>query len=295
MEHIERAGIHSGDSISVYPAQSLSEKTKETIGEYTRRLAKSLHVIGLINIQFIVCGEDVYVIEVNPRSSRTVPYISKVTGIPIVPLATQVIMGKKIRELGYEPGLQKEADYVAVKMPVFSFEKIRGADIGLGPEMKSTGECLGIAKTFNEALYKAFLGAGINLPKYKNMIISARDEDKEEIVGIAKRFEALGYRIFATKGTAEALKAGGVKANMVKKVEQESPNILDLILGHRIDLVIDTPRQGAEHSKDGFVIRRNAIETGVNVLTAIDTAKALVTSLENTDIRKLTLIDIAQI
>ena len=295
MEHIERAGIHSGDSISVYPAQSLSEKTKETIGEYTRRLAKSLHVIGLINIQFIVCGEDVYVIEVNPRSSRTVPYISKVTGIPIVPLAAQVIMGKKIRELGYEPGLQKEADYVAVKMPVFSFEKIRGADIGLGPEMKSTGECLGIAKTFNEALYKAFLGAGINLPKYKNMIISARDEDKEEIVGIAKRFEALGYRIFATKGTAEALKAGGVKANMVKKVEQESPNILDLILGHRIDLVIDTPRQGAEHSKDGFVIRRNAIETGVNVLTAIDTAKALVTSLENTDIRKLTLIDIAQI
>ena len=179
MEHIERAGIHSGDSISVYPAQSLTEGAKAKIAEYTRRLAKSLHVIGMINIQFIVCGEeDVYVIEVNPRSSRTVPYISKVTGIPIVPLATQVIIGKKIKELGYTPGLQPEADYVAVKMPVFSFEKIRGADISLGPEMKSTGECLGIAKTFDEALYKAFLGAGIKLPKFKNMIMTVRDEDQ---------------------------------------------------------------------------------------------------------------------
>ena len=276
MEHIERAGIHSGDSISVYPAQSISEVTKRKIEEYTKRLAKALHVIGMINIQFIVCGEDVYVIEVNPRSSRTVPYISKVTGIPIVPLAT-------------------EADYIAIKMPVFSFEKIRGADISLGPEMKSTGECLGIATTFNEALYKAFLGAGINLPKYKNMIMTVRDEDKREAVEIGRRFDALGYRIFATRGTADALKEGGVKAIPVNKIEQESPNLMDLILGHEIDLVIDTPPQGADHARDGFVIRRNAIETGVNVLTAMDTARALVTSLENTDIRQLTLIDIAKV
>ena len=295
MEHIERAGIHSGDSISVYPAQSLNEKVKATIEDYTRKLAQSLHVVGLINIQFIVCGEEVYVIEVNPRSSRTVPYISKVTGIPIVPLATKVILGAKIRELGYEPGLQKEADYIAVKMPVFSFEKIRGADISLGPEMKSTGECLGIAKTFNEALYKAFLGAGINLPKHKNMIMTVKDADKQEAVEIGRRFEAIGYKIFATRGTAAALREGGVHAIRINKIEQESPNLMDLILGHEIDLVIDTPSQGVEHSRDGFLIRRNAIETGVNVLTAMDTAKALISSLENTDIKKLTLIDIATI
>ena len=295
MEHIERAGIHSGDSISVYPAKSITEKTKKTIEEYTKRLAQSLHVIGLINIQFIVCGEDVYVIEVNPRSSRTVPYISKVTGIPIVPLASKVIMGHKIKDLGYTPGLQPEADYFAVKMPVFSFEKICDADISLGPEMKSTGECLGIAKTFDEALYKAFLGAGIKLPKFKNMIMTVKDEDKEEAVEIGRRFAEIGYKIFATAGTAETLKNAGVKAIAVNKIEQESPNLMDLILGHKIDLVIDTPPQGVEHSKDGFVIRRSAIETGVNVLTAIDTAKALITSLENTDIKKLTLIDIAKL
>ena len=295
MEHIERAGVHSGDSISVYPAQSISQHAKDTIVEYTKRLARSLHVIGMINIQFIVCGEDVYVIEVNPRSSRTVPYISKVTGIPIVPLATKVILGHTIRELGYEPGLQREADYIAIKMPVFSFEKIRGADIALGPEMKSTGECLGIAKTFNEALYKAFLGAGINLPKYKNMIITVKDEDKEDIIPIAQRFQALGYKIYATRNTAKTLNENGVNAIRTNKIEQPSPNLMDLILGHKIDLVIDTPSQGVEHSKDGFVIRRNAIETGVNVLTSLDTATALVTSLENTDVKKLTLIDIATI
>ena len=294
MEHIERTGVHSGDSISVYPAQSISEKNKETIVDYTRRLAKALHVKGMINIQFIVDGDRVYIIEVNPRSSRTVPYISKVTGIPIVPLATQIICGHTIREMGYEPGLQPEADYIAIKMPVFSFEKIRGADVSLGPEMKSTGECLGIAKTFNEALYKAFQGAGIRLPKYKNMIITVRDSDKEEIIPIAKRFEALGYRIFATRGTAKALKARGIKALQVRKLEQESPNILDLVLGHEVDLIIDTPPQGAEHSRDGFVIRRNAVETGVNVLTSLDTAAALATSMENRA-AKLTLINIAEI
>ena len=295
MEHIERAGIHSGDSISVYPAQTISKTAKAIIEEYTKRLAKALHVIGMINIQFIVCGEEVYVIEVNPRSSRTVPYISKVTGIPIVPLAAKAIMGYKLKDMGYTPGLQPEAKYFAIKMPVFSFEKIRGADISLGPEMKSTGECLGIAESFNEALYKAFLGAGINLPKHKNMIMTVRDEDKEEAVEIGKRFEALGYRIYATRNTAKTLQEAGVKAIRTNKLEQPSPNLMDLILGHKIDLVIDTPSQGVEHAKDGFLIRRNAIETGVNVMTAMDTAKALVTSLENTDLNKLTLIDIAQI
>ncbi len=295
MEHIERAGIHSGDSISVYPAQSLDDAVKATIVEYTKRLARSLHVIGMINIQFVVCRQEVYVIEVNPRSSRTVPYISKVTGIPIVPLAAKVILGHKLKELGYSTGLAPEADYIAVKMPVFSFEKIRGADISLGPEMKSTGECLGIAKTFNEALYKAFLGAGIRLPKYKNMIMTVKDADKEEAVEIGRRFEALGYKIYATGSTAKALNAGGVHAVRINKVEQESPNLLDLILGHEIDLVIDTPSQGVDHSRDGFLIRRNAIETGVNVLTAMDTARALVTSLENTDSKKLTLLDIAAV
>ena len=295
MEHIERAGIHSGDSISVYPAQSLGENVKAKIEDYTKKLAQSLHVIGLINIQFIVCQEEVYVIEVNPRSSRTVPYISKVTGIPIVPLATKVILGAKIKDLGYKAGLQPEADYIAIKMPVFSFEKIRGADISLGPEMKSTGECLGIAKTFDEALYKAFLGAGINLPKYKNMIMTVKDADKEDAVEIGRRFEAIGYKIYATRSTAKKLNENGVHAIRINKIEQESPNLMDLILGHEIDLVIDTPSPGVERAKDGFLIRRNAIETGVNVLTSLDTAEALITSLENTDIEKLTLIDIATV
>ena len=294
MEHIERAGVHSGDSISVYPAQTISEGVKATIAEYTRKLAKSLHVIGLINIQFIVVDEDVYVIEVNPRSSRTVPYISKVTGIPIVDLATEVIIGKKIRDLGYEPGLQPEAGYVAIKMPVFSFEKIRGAEISLGPEMKSTGECLGIAKTFNEALYKAFLGAGIDLPRHKQMIITVKDADKGEAIDIARRFEKLGYIIYATRSTAAALKEAGIKARQVNKIYQESPTVMDLILGHRIDLVIDTPTQGRDKSRDGFLIRRTAIETGVNCLTSLDTARALVGSLE-TKSNELSLIDIAKL
>ena len=294
MEHIERTGIHSGDSISVYPAQSITEGNKRTIVDYTEKLARALHVKGMINIQFIVDGEDVYIIEVNPRSSRTVPYISKVTGIPIVPLATRIICGHTIKGLGYTPGLQKEADYFAIKMPVFSFEKIRGADVSLGPEMKSTGECLGIAKTFNEALYKAFQGAGIKLPRYKNMIITVRDSDKEEMVDIARRFKAQGYRIFCTNGTARHLYKNGVVTIPIRKIEQESPNVLDLILGHEIDLVIDIPAQGAERSHDGFIIRRNAIETGVTVLTAIDTARALVTSMENRS-QELTLIDIAKI
>ena len=294
MEHVERTGVHSGDSISVYPAPTIGKLIKDKIADYTKRLATALHVKGLINIQFIAIDEDVYVIEVNPRSSRTVPYISKVTGIPIVDLATEVILGKTIKELGYKPGLQPEAEYYAIKMPVFSFEKIRGAEISLGPEMKSTGECLGIAKTFHEALYKAFLGAGVNLPKYKNMIITVKDADKGEAIQIARRFEKLGYTIYATRSTAAALNEAGVKARKVNKITQESPTVMDLILGHRIDLVIDTPTQGRDKSRDGFLIRRTAIETGVNCLTSLDTARALATSLENAS-NQLTLIDVASL
>ena len=294
MEHIERTGIHSGDSISVYPAPTIDMAVKEKIAEYTRRLAQALHVKGLINIQFIAIGEDVYVIEVNPRSSRTVPYISKVTGISIVDLATEVILGKTIKELGYEPGLQKEAEYFAIKMPVFSFEKIRGAEISLGPEMKSTGECLGIARTFHEALFKAFLGAGVELPKHKQMIITVKDADKPEAVDVARRFEKLGYIIYATRSTAAALKDAGVKVRKINKISQESPTVMDLLLGHKIDLVIDTPTQGRDKSRDGFLIRRTAIETGVYCITAMDTANALATSLEHTA-DKLSLVDIASL
>lgn len=296
MEHIERTGVHSGDSISVYPAPTISQKVKDTIVDYTGRLAKALHVVGLINIQFIAMDEEVYVIEVNPRSSRTVPYISKVTGIPIVDLATKVIIGNTLKGMGYPTGLAPEADYIAIKMPVFSFEKLRGAEISLGPEMKSTGECLGIGKSFDEALYKAFLGAGVQLPKYKQMIMTVKDADKPEAVGVAKRFEKLGYKIYATRSTAKYLQEHGVDALRINKISQESPNVMDLILGHKIDLVIDTPTQGRDKTRDGFLIRRNAIETGVYCITAMDTANALARSLEHANENKeLNLVDIATV
>ena len=296
MEHIERTGVHSGDSISVYPAPTISQKVKDTIVDYTGRLAKALHVIGLINIQFIAMDEEVYVIEVNPRSSRTVPYISKVTGIPIVDLATQVIIGNTLKGMGYPTGLAPEADYIAIKMPVFSFEKLRGAEISLGPEMKSTGECLGIGRTFDEALYKAFLGAGVQLPKYKQMIMTVKDADKPEAVDVAKRFVNLGYKIYATRSTAKYLQEHGVDALRINKISQESPNVMDLILGHKIDLVIDTPTQGRDKTRDGFLIRRNAIETGVYCITAMDTANALARSLEHaSENSELNLIDIAKV
>ena len=295
MEHIERTGIHSGDSISVYPAPTIGDEVKKKIEDATIKLAKELHVIGLINIQFIDMDGEVYVIEVNPRSSRTVPYISKVTGIPIVDLAAKVMCGHTLREMGYKPGLAPEADYVAIKMPVFSFEKLRGAEISLGPEMKSTGECLGIAPTFNEALYKAFAGAGVDLPKYKQMIMTVNDKDKPEAVGVAKRFKALGYKIYATRSTAKYLNEHGVEALWVNKINQESPNVMDLILGHKIDLVIDTPTEGhGDKTRDGFLIRRNAIETGVYCITAMDTANALAHALES-EPDKVTPVDIAQI
>ena len=295
MEHIERTGVHSGDSISVYPAHTISEKAKETLVEHTKRLAQALHVVGMINIQFIDMDDNIYVIEVNPRSSRTVPYISKVTGIPIVDLAARIIMGETIKGMGYTPGLAPTADYIAIKMPVFSFEKLRGAEISLGPEMKSTGECLGIDKTFNGALYKAFEGAGVELPKYKQMIMTVKDADKPEAVGVAKRFEKLGYKIYATRSTAKYLQEHGVNALRVNKISQESPNVMDLILGHKIDLVIDTPTQGnGDKTRDGFLIRRNAIETGVYCITAMDTANALAHALETASDKK-TPVDIATV
>ncbi len=295
MEHIERAGIHSGDSISVYPAQNLSPEIIEKLVDYTGKLARGLHVKGLLNIQFIVYENDVYVIEVNPRSSRTVPYISKVTGIPIVDIATEVICGKTLRELGYTPGLAPNADYIAIKQPVFSFEKLRGAETSLGPEMKYTGEVIGIAKTFNEALYKSFLGAGINLPRTKKMICTVKDADKQELVPIAKRFKALGYTIYATRSTADVLIENGVDAIKIKKLDAGSPNALDLIMAGEVDLVIDTPTIGRDKSRDGFLIRRNAIETGVTCLTSLDTAAALLTSMEHADLSHLTVVDVATI
>jgi len=294
MEHVERAGVHSGDSISIYPAQTLTEKIQNVITDYTGKLARSLNVIGLINIQFIVYNGDVYVIEVNPRSSRTVPYISKVTGIPVVDLASRVILGARIKDMGYGTGLVEKSDYLAIKMPVFSFEKLRGAEISLGPEMKSTGECLGISQKFNEALYKAFLGAGIDLPKYKKMILTVKDADKLEAVDIARRFKKLGYDIFATRSTARVLNENGVLAIPINRINEEAPTLMDLLLEHQIDLVIDTPTYG-DKMKDGFLIRRTAIETGVTCLTSLDTAAALLTSLENQDTERLSVVDITSI
>ncbi len=294
MEHVERAGIHSGDSISVYPSQNVSRRVKVDIVNYTKKLANSLHVIGLINIQFIIHNEKVYVIEVNPRSSRTVPYISKVTSLPVVDIATKVILGNKIKELGYTPGLWPESEYITVKMPVFSFEKLRGAEISLGPEMKSTGECLGVAATFHEALYKGFVGAGINLPKYRKVIMTVKKSDQEEAAGIGKRLLALGYEIYATEGTAQVLKEHGVRAAVINKIGQGSPDILDLILSHKIDMVINTPTHGRDKTRDGFLIRRTSIEAGVTCFTSLDTARALLTSMES-DNSEITLVNIAQL
>lgn len=295
MEHIERAGIHSGDSVSVYPTQSIEPKHCDTIVEYTRRLSKALHVKGLVNIQFILYQDEIYVIEVNPRSSRTVPYISKITGVPIVHLATAVIFGKKIPELGYEYGLVKPKHHVAVKMPVFSFEKLYGAEPSLGPEMKSTGEVLGIANTFPEALLKAFIGAGYYLPRSKRIIITVNDNDKQDTVSIAERFVKLGYEINATQGTYDYLTKKGVPALKINKIEEQSPTILDFILSGECDLVVNTPTHSGSHNRDGFIIRRNAVETGTPCITSLDTANALLTALEHSDRHDLSIIDIATI
>ena len=296
MEHVERAGVHSGDSISVYPTLHVEEKHKATIEKYTYDLAKALGVIGLINIQFIIYNDEVYVIEVNPRSSRTIPYISKVTGVPIIDLATKVMMGEKLKDLGYGTGIYKEAEYYAVKLPVFSFEKLTDVDTGLGPEMKSTGEVLGIAETFPQAMLKAFKGANMRAPKSGGrVIITVKDEDKKEIVGIAKGFADMGIEILATEGTYHALAEAGVPCTKVARVSEAHPNISDMIASGTIDLVINTPTKGRKHDTDGFKIRRATVEHGVGCVTAIDTARAMLTVREQGKSSELRPIDITTI
>ncbi|MBO6047301.1 MAG: carbamoyl-phosphate synthase large subunit [Erysipelotrichaceae bacterium] len=278
MEHVERAGVHSGDSISVYPPQKIKQTIKSQIVDYTDRLAKALHVVGLINIQFIVYDDQVYVIEVNPRSSRTIPYISKVTGVPLVKVATKVIMGESITDQGYHYGILPEKETIAIKMPVFSFEKITGADISLGPEMKSTGEVLGISRDFNTALYKAFEGTGLPISQKENIIVTIRDSAKEEFLPIARKYYEYGYHLYATKGTCDYLKANGIKSHQVNRMNESSPTLIDLMLSNTIDLVIDMPSRD-NNFKDGFTIRRFAVEAGIPIYTSLDTANALINCL----------------
>ena len=294
MEHVERAGVHSGDSISVYPPQKIKQEIKDVIVDYTKRLAKALHVVGLINIQFIVYEDQVYVIEVNPRSSRTIPYISKVTDIPIVAIATKAIMGHTIEEQGYSYGIVPEKETIAVKMPVFSFEKIKGAEISLGPEMKSTGEVLGISKNLDEAIYKAFMGTGIQLPKRKNIICTIKDSSKEEFLPIAKQYYMFGYDLYATEGTYKFLKEHDVPVHFVNRICEKTNTIFDLMFTDTVDLVIDIPTRN-DNLKDGFLIRRFAVEAGIPIYTSLDTAKALIDSLEKRKQGVPSLIDITKL
>ena len=297
MEHIERAGIHSGDSISVYPAQRLTEENKKTIVEYTGRLARELHVIGLMNIQYVVHNGEVYVIEVNPRSSRTVPYISKVTNVPMVDLATKIMLGATLKGMGYETGVHPVGDYVAVKVPVFSFEKLHSVDTMLGPEMKSTGEVLGIAKSFDEALYKGLIAAGYQIKHEGGVLISVRDKDKEEIFSIAKKLEKMGFKLYGTKGTAAYLNNYGLHVEPVNKISEPGKNnILDLLESGKVDYVISTSTKGRQPAREGVRIRRKAVERSIACLTAIDTAKVLVDCISmNNSIQDVELVDITQI
>lgn len=295
MEHIDRAGIHSGDSISVYPAVTLSEKVQNTIVDYTRRLASALEVIGMMNIQFIVLNETVYIIEVNPRSSRTVPYISKVTGIPAISLATRAMLGERIKDMGYGIGLYKHSGYYAIKLPIFSFEKIIGADTSLGPEMKSTGEVLGLATDYNEALLKAFDGGGISLPKEGKVIVTVCDKDKDEICKIFNNLENCKFDIYATPGTKEALEKSGIKSKLVNNITGESPNILDMLNDGDVSLIINTPTHGRLNNRDGFKLRRISVEAGTSCLTSIDAAKALMESTNIVPDDTIRVTDIATI
>ena len=295
MQHLERSGVHSGDSISVYPPQTMSQQAKDTIVDYSRRLARALHVIGMINIQFIVAEDRVYVIEVNPRSSRTVPYISKVTNIPVIDVATKALLGYRLPDLGYTQVLYPEGEYVAVKMPVFSFEKLHDVDISLGPEMKSTGEVLGISKSFPHALLKAFVAAGTRVQRGGKMIATIRDDDKEEALPILREFAQKHYEIYATKGTCRYLQEHGVEAKPVRTISESSPNITDLLRSGEVNLVLNTPSKGSDHMRDGFQIRRCAVEASVPCLTSLDTAKALLLSMEYTDHYEDTIVDITEI
>lgn len=296
MEHVERAGVHSGDSISIYPAQNLSPRIKETIIEYTRFLATELQVIGLVNIQYVVYNNEVYVIEVNPRSSRTVPYISKVTGIPMVDLATKIMLGATLKELGYESGLYPEGDYVAVKVPVFSFEKLQDVDTMLDPEMKSTGECLGIARTFEDALLKGLVAAGYDLKKEGGVLISVRDTDKQEIIAIADKFSRMGFELYGTSGTASMLNRNMIATNLVKKISDGEPNVITLLESGKIHYVISTSAKGRLPARDSVKMRRKSIERSICSLTAIDTARALANVLESgRSIDDVELVDITKI
>ncbi len=295
MEHLERAGVHSGDSISVYPTQTIPARVKRQIVDYTEKLAKALHVIGLVNIQYVLYNNQLYVIEVNPRSSRTVPYISKVTGIPMVNLATKIMTGKKLSDFKFGTGLYPEADYVAVKVPVFSFEKLHDVDISLGPEMKSTGEVLGIAKTFPEALYKGITASGIKLPKKSGgILMTVRDTDKPELLQIAEAFEKYGFELYATGKTANMLNMHGVATNAVKKIDEGAPNILDLIQSGKISLVINTATKGRKPERDGFKIRRKSVELSIPCLTSLDTVKAVIECLKlGKEIKDLDVVNLS--
>lgn len=296
MEHIERAGVHSGDSISVYPALTLTKRIRETIVEYTRRLAMALNVIGLVNIQYVVYNNEVYVIEVNPRSSRTVPYISKVTGVPMVDIATKIMLGESLKEQGYQSGLHKEGDFIAVKVPVFSFEKLHDVDTALGPEMKSTGECLGIARTFEDALFKGLVAAGYNMKKDGGVLITVRDTDKQEIIYVADKFEQLGFDIYATSGTASTLNRNMVAANVVRKASEEKPNVMTLLDSGKINYVISTSAKGRIPAYDSVKIRRKTVERSICCLTAIDTANAVADILAmGKNIDDMEMIDITKI
>ncbi len=295
MEHIERAGIHSGDSISVYPPVNIEQKHIDEITEYTRRLSKALNVIGLVNIQFVIFNDKVYVIEVNPRSSRTIPYISKVTGVPVISLAVRSILGEKLKDMGYGTGLYRTANYYAVKMPVFSFQKLTDVDTGLGPEMKSTGEVLGIDEKYPQALLKAFLGAGFRLPKSgEKVILSVRSTDYNEITAVARGFEEMGCRLYATEGTCKAIRSAGIECVQVARAHESSPNIMDMIAADEVALVINTPTHGKNHERSGFRIRRACAERNIGCITAIDTAKALLRVEQQGVKRELVALDVAR-
>ena len=296
MEHVERSGIHSGDSIAVYPPIHVDEVHKEIILKHTRNLAKHLGVIGLINVQFIIYNDTVYIIEANPRSSRTIPYISKVTNVPIIDLATKVMLGAKLKDLGYGTGLYPEAEYFACKMPVFSFEKLTDVDINLGPEMKSTGECLGIAESYPQALLKAFKGANMKVPKRGGrVIITVKDEDKGEAVSVARELNELGIELFATKGTYDYLKKAGVEVKKVNRLGEAHPNLEDMIQSGTVDMIVNTPRRRHREGGDGIKIRRMAVEHSILCITAIDTAHAILTAREQGRSVDLTPIDITEI
>ena len=285
MEHVERAGIHSGDSIAVYPPLHIDEIHKETILKHTRNLAKHLGVIGLINVQFIIYNDTVYIIEANPRSSRTIPYISKVTNVPIIDLATKVMLGAKLKDLGYGTGIYPEADYFACKMPVFSFEKLTDVDINLGPEMKSTGEVMGIAKSYPEAYAKTQLAIDYKLPDPSagKVFISVCDRDKRHILSVARILRYLGFDICSTEGTARVLRGGNVTCEVVEKIsgphDGERPNIGDLIADGKIAVIVNTP-YGPGSRGDGYLLRTEAVRRGVTCVTAMSAANTYVSAIE---------------